>query len=666
MCGTLTLGGQPPRRGPGRIAEPRLVVLVAPLEQDLHADAHAEHRACRRRRTRGSAPRTRLRAAPRMHAPKCPTPGITQRVGAAERRRARSATRTSAPTCASARETEWRLPAPVVEDGDRRGHQLTAFPSCEGTPPRPVRRARVAERLRERLERRLADVVRRAPGPQVGVDRELGRSARTRGRSPRAARCRTPPIVSAGTGDLVDDERAARRGRARPRPPPRRAARRSRRTGARPPCRRAPRAAPARARCRTSSTVWCPSTSRSPLQRHRQVEPGVLAELLQHVVEERHARVGARACPTRRASSSTRDVGLLRRARDASRCGSSGEHLLERVEEQVGLVLGAGGDAQRVRHDRASGRGPARRGRAAPATPSPASARRHEQHEVRVATGTRSTPRHRAQLARGSGRAATRIASSIAVASSRVAERRDAGRLRERRQVVGQPHPLQVVDDLGRRRARSRSARRPARTPSRTSASIDDVRVRRRRAPAPTRAAELDVGLVDDHEARRQRLGERGDRRQRLGVAGRVVRRADEHDVGAGVDRRRDLRRRRARSRRPSASVLDLGLRQPAQARVQQVGRLEAPPRAGRGRRRPAAAGSGSRSSRSPPTMPSTGCTDARGELLAQPRHLRRRGSGSAAGRGSPRPAPRRTPRAAGAGTRSCSAARRTSSCGET
>ena len=53
----------------------------------------------------------------------------------------------------------------------------------------------------------------------------------------------------------------------------------------------------------TSSTVWCRSTSRSPVASIAQVEPAVLAELLEHVVEERDAGRRASRCPPPSTSS---------------------------------------------------------------------------------------------------------------------------------------------------------------------------------------------------------------------------------------------------------------------------------------------------------------------------------------------------------------------------
>ena len=47
----------------------------------------------------------------------------------------------------------------------------------------------------------------------------------------------------------------------------------------------------------TSSTVWCASISRSPFASTIEIEPGVTAELVEHVVEEGHAGGGRNLSP---------------------------------------------------------------------------------------------------------------------------------------------------------------------------------------------------------------------------------------------------------------------------------------------------------------------------------------------------------------------------------
>ena len=378
---------------------------------------------------------------------------------------------------------------------------------------------------------------------------------------------------------------SAPRDRARPRPPPRPAARRSRRTGGRPPCRRAPRAAPARARCPQSSTVWCPSTSQVALARHRQVEARVLAELLQHVIEERHARVGARPCPSRRASSSTVIVGLLRGARDGRRSRLIATSTSSSACRNRSVSCSVpGGDAQRVRHDR----GHVADQHAAIQQPLP-----HAPSHRRAATNsTKLASRRvhrRARRSRESSRTIRSRCDADRVEQRRrlvaVAERRDPGGLGERRQVVGQAHPLQVLDDVGRRqhvadpraRQRERLRERP---------HDGDVRVlgdeRQRRSAARTRRTPRRRSRAPP-----ERRGERDDRRR---AAARCR-------SGCWASRRTRRRRRarpphatcavrRARRAASSAtSTISVCVSQQSRA-VQQVGRLE-------GRRAPAGAAVG-------------------------------------------------------------------------
>ncbi len=159
----------------------------------------------------------------------------------------------------------------VVEHGDL-GHRV---PFVEGTPPRPVRLhaspSAFAMALNsasqmwcgERPYRRCTWIVRfgrlreRAHEvlEQAGVE-PVDRLVR--GPAPRGSRSCGP------------------QGPARPRRPPRRAARRSRRTVAPRPCRPAPRTAPAPTAMPQSSTVWWPSTCRSPLHVTSKSHPACL------------------------------------------------------------------------------------------------------------------------------------------------------------------------------------------------------------------------------------------------------------------------------------------------------------------------------------------------------------------------------------------------------
>ena len=138
-----------------------------------------------------------------MQAPKWPTPGHDQCVGAQRafrvagdlRRRRRRAAARARPTggCPS-RSRRSRSSQGALRAGD---HAAT-----------PGEAARVAERLRHALERRLEHVVGRAPRLQSDVDRELGRLRE------RAHEVLDEPGVERADHlgrdvDLVHDERAA-------------------------------------------------------------------------------------------------------------------------------------------------------------------------------------------------------------------------------------------------------------------------------------------------------------------------------------------------------------------------------------------------------------------------------------------------------------------------
>ena len=132
-------------------------------------------------------------------------------------------------------------------------------------------------------------------------------------------------------------------------------------------------------------------------------------------------------------------------------------------------------------------------------------------------------------------------------------------------------------------------------------------------------AAELDVGLVHDHE-RVGRCGETGHHVERLRGAGRVVRRADEDHVGRAGERLVD-RGLGEHERVVEPAARHLGVGEPAQTRVQQVGRLE-------DRRGAAGAAVGEeqlgehlvRAVRGPRALDRV--AEVRGEVLAQPGHL--------------------------------------------
>ena len=245
--------------------------------------------------------------------------------------------------------------------------------------------ARIAERLRHALELRLTDVVGRPPVAQVDVDRDVGGSARTPARSLRPARCRTPRSSrpasarraprSCGRTDRAHTSTAASSSGT--------TIEANRRTPALSPSASAnawPIAMP------TSSTVWWPSTCRSPLHVTSRSQPACLPSCCTMWSKNGMPGVGGRV---RRAVQVQfdPDVGLLRGTRDAGGAAHALQDLLEAGEEQVDLVLGAGGDAQGVGHH---GREVANQN-AAIQQPLPHLRRvagRDEQHEVGVATGT--------------------------------------------------------------------------------------------------------------------------------------------------------------------------------------------------------------------------------------------------------------------------------------
>ena len=133
--------------------------------------------------------------------------------------------------------------------------------------------------------------------------------------------------------------------------------------------------------------------------------------------------------------------------------------------------------------------------------------------------------------------------------------------------MVRQANALEVGHHLGRREhVAEPGARHRERLGER--AHHGDVRVvgdQLQRALA----AELDVGLVD-HDQRRRGVREFGDRLHGLGVAGRVVGRAHEHHVGLVGEGLLD--RVLVEDERVVHTMRDhLGVREPGQARVQQV-----------------------------------------------------------------------------------------------
>ena len=204
-----------------------------------------------------------------------------------------------------------------------------------------------------------------------------------------------------------------------------------------------------------------------------------------------------------------------------------------------------------------------------PARPRPRVARRLEQDEVRLRREHRRAVD--APRALDDPVALGRIASSAAMASSACRSATSAGGLRERAQVVREPHPLQVLHDrgVGQHVADPRAGER-----ERLRERADDRDVRRARDERQRASPPKSTYASSTITSPSRRLGHRADRVERLGVA----------RSGCWASRRTRRRgprfaatsRRRPRSRTADrASVRRSGLRQPAQSAVEQVGRLE-------------------------------------------------------------------------------------------
>ena len=303
----------------------------------------------------------------------------------------------------------------------------------------------------------------------------------------------------------------------------------------------------------TSSTVWWRSTSRSPLATMLQVEPAVLPELLEHVVEE-GMPVDADARPLPSTSSVELDGGLL-----------GGALLLRRLRD---IRLRPPGATSRSAARNASfSSGVPMVTRRQPVEPGPAGEVTHENaaihqalpQRVAVAVGTQQQEvgarrEHRDAVdggeLRGDALALGDEREHAVVHLGAEVEREPSGDLGGRREVVRQHDLVELLDDP-RRRDREAEPQRGHRPHLRVRAHDDERAVvahELERAPG----RELAVGLVDDDEPveaveREQRL----DGRRRLDGAGRVVGAADEHDRWASAPRSaRAPRPGRWRSRR--------------------------------------------------------------------------------------------------------------------
>ena len=216
-----------------------------------------------------------------------------------------------------------------------------------------------------------------------------------------------------------------------------------------------------------SSTVWCASTSRSPRGAHGQVEAAVLAELGEHVVEERHAGVDL-GCARAVELELDQDLRLLGRALDLREPAHASTSAL------VSVVLSPSRSASRNAVVSASvpavtrsqpGRPDVAHQHAAVQQTLPGRrlvAELAEQHEVRVRLDDLE-PERRGSRARSRSRCSTTAATDgEQLVGAR--QRRARGGLGQHRQVVRQPHQLQRLDDRrvggevaepGRRRTRT-------------------------------------------------------------------------------------------------------------------------------------------------------------------------------------------------------------------
>ena len=250
-----------------------------------------------------------------------------------------------------------------------------------------------------------------------------------------------------------------------------------------------------------SSTVWWPSTCRSPLHVTSRSQPACLPSCCS-MWSKNGMPVSARRRPRSVEVQLDGDVGLLRRcgATLAVRLVLMRRTSRRLVEEQIDLVLRAGRDAQRVRHDGASGRARARPDRAAPARPR----RRRGARAARTArssrrSGTPSRPASRRARARcgragpGSRRAARWLRTawrSATIPAAWVSADMWYGSRTRCRSATTSGLVKHVPEPRARHRERLRER-----------AHDGDVRVvgdELQRALA----AELDVGLVDARRAR--------------------------------------------------------------------------------------------------------------------------------------------------------------------
>ena len=259
-------------------------------------------------------------------------------------------------------------------------------------------------------------------------------------------RVERPGCRAAGTRASARPTRrtAGRTGRARRRPAPRRAGSARWRSGARRPCRRAPRRNASPSAIATSSTVWWVSMWRSPVACTREVEAAVAAELVEHVVVERHARrdVGDAACRRGRSSRSIDVSFVVRELRCRRARLMLPDDLAERGEERVVLLRRADGDAQ-------------------------AAVEARPDEQSRTSTLRSSSACHTSRPARRRGRNSTKLAPLGHTSTGSVGQaRRRSARARPRSAAPARPSRRRSAARAGRRsawRRRGGTAARPCR-----------------------------------------------------------------------------------------------------------------------------------------------------------------------------------------------------------
>ena len=278
----------------------------------------------------------------------------------------------------------------------------------------------------------------------------------------------------------------------------------------------------------------------------------MLAELLEHVIEERHTRRRRSRAPSRRASSSTRmsvsfvvrfTVAVRRHAASTSSIASGTGRSRARCPAVTRSAFGTTAVRSRTSTPRSSR--PCHT-----ATASPGGTNRtkfaslgYDGHAGHRAERARTIRSRCTRIAASRPRAPRRGAASATMPAAWVSAERWYGRRTRCRSADDGRVGEHVAEPRARHRERLREG-----------PDDRDVRVRSATSGSAVLAAELDVRLVDDHQRAAARASASArDRRDRLRVAGRVVRGAHEDDVGV----------RRPPRLRPASSVEHEVLGQP-------------------------------------------------------------------------------------------------------